>query len=168
RALAGLGGGANAVDTAVGAANEAARAAAEMEAGATTLAVAAISAGGEAVAGRVGDSDARVLRCGAWEAVFDSEPDASDPIVATVTDALPADAPQVDAASVTLAGGDVLVLLTDGLAQPLDDGPTTVAPTLAAALSTPVGPLALAGLIDFSRQGCHDDRTIVAAWMRDG
>jgi hypothetical protein len=87
-------------------------------------------------------------------------------LVCTVTDALPADSPATQWAFTSLAPGDALVLLTDGVVRPLEDGPTTVAPTLAAGLAEPPLPLELARLVDFSRQGCHDDRTLAAVWMR--
>ncbi len=62
------------------------------------------------------------------------------------------------------------MLVTDGTANPLRDGPTTVAPALAAVLrGGPAGelsPLALAAAADFSRRGCQDDRTILVAWPR--
>ena len=61
-----------------------------------------------------------------------------------------------------------LVLLTDGVADPLREGPSTVAPALAAVLSGghtgELAPLDLAHAADFSRRGCQDDRTILAAW----
>jgi len=74
----------------------------------------------------------------------------------------------VETASVVMAPGDALVLLTDGVADPLREGPGTVAPALAELLSGgPAGaltPLDLAYAADFSRRGCQDDRTVVAAW----
>lgn len=63
-----------------------------------------------------------------------------------------------------LSSGDALVLVTDGVADPLRDGPETVAPALAGALGQPPGALSLIGLVDFSRQGCHDDRTLLGVW----
>ena len=92
-----------------------------------------------------------------------------------VTDVLPwagpgESGPRVETASVELPRGAALVLVTDGIANPLRDGPTTVAPALADVLAAgPAGklsPLALAAAADFSRRGCQDDRTIVVAWPR--
>jgi hypothetical protein len=57
------------------------------------------------------------------------------------------------------------VLATDGIADPWRDGPATVAPVLAAALAHPPPALELAQLSDFSRQGCHDDRTMLGVWL---
>ncbi len=92
-------------------------------------------------------------------------PPEADTIGAT-TAALPADDVRPEATTVTLDGQHVLVLVTDGIADPWRDGPTTVAPVLAAALAQPPTPLELVQLADFSRQGCHDDRTLLAVWRR--
>ena len=89
--------------------------------------------------------------------------DADGP-VPVATDALPAWRTP-DVVDVTLGVGETLVLVTDGVAGPLADGPTTVAP--AADWTRPPSPLALAGLVDFSRQGCFDHRTLVALRRRD-
>lgn len=71
-----------------------------------------------------------------------------------------------------LSLGVALVLVTDGVAEPLRDGPATVAPELAHVLmSAPAAeltPLELARAADFSRRGAHDDRTVLAAWLTDG
>jgi hypothetical protein len=74
----------------------------------------------------------------------------------------------IETASVVLPAGAGLVLLTDGVADPVRDGPGTVAPALAEVLrggpSGALTPLALAEAADFSRRGCQDDRTILAVW----
>ncbi len=74
----------------------------------------------------------------------------------------------VETASVELPRGAALVLVTDGVANPLRDGPTTVAPALAevlrGGLTGDLSPLGLSAAADFSRRGCQDDRTIVVAW----
>lgn len=131
--------------------------------GGTTLVLAAVADDGAAELVRVGDSTAFLVGgegTGASElfAVRDDEG------VGTETDALPGEEPVGETASVRL-GGDVLVLATDGVADPWRDGPATVAPTMAAALAAHPAPLDLARLADFSRQGCHDDRALVAVWM---
>lgn len=132
--------------------------------GATTILVAVVTDAGRARLARVGDSTAFVLRGGAWHELFAADPDGG--IGSTATAALPAAAPAVEPAEVPLGPDEALVLATDGIADPLRDGPTTVAPALGAALRRPPAPLALAWLTDFSRQGCHDDRTVLAAWRR--
>lgn len=134
--------------------------------GATTLVVAVVAPDGHAVVARVGDSGAWVLTGGAWREVWPAGGDAGS--ITTATDALPSEPTALDVAGVLLGAGDALVLVTDGVADPLRDGPTTVAPGLAAALASPPGPLELARVLDFSRQGCHDDRTLLAVWWEPG
>jgi len=135
--------------------------------GATTLVVVAIDADGAGVAARVGDSTALLLAGGSWAPVWPLPTIDPDAPVEPKTPALPSTVePEVGA--VNLDEGAALVLVTDGVADPLRDGPETVAPALAAALRHPPTPLALAALADFSRQGCHDDRTVVGIWRLDG
>ena len=145
---------------------EMALAAAEVAAGgggATTLLVAVLDPGGRGWLARVGDSAAFVIREGgaSWYEVFAPPDDERD---VAVTAALPV---QRDAewGRVELGPADVLVLATDGVADPWRDGPTTVAPALAAAAAAHPAPLELIRLAGFSRQGCHDDRTIVLFWL---
>jgi serine/threonine protein phosphatase PrpC len=135
--------------------------------GATTLVVAVVGASGQACLARVGDSTAFVIsdQGGAWREVFATVA-GDDELVATVTAALPAGDVAPELAAVSLGPGDVLVLATDGIADPWRDGPATVAPTLSEAIAGRPDPLELAELADFSRQGCHDDRTIVAVWLQ--
>jgi serine/threonine protein phosphatase PrpC len=145
--------------SAVAAANEAVAG----DTGATTLVVAVVDGAGRAVLGRVGDSTAFVLEGGAWTELWGG--DAGDDTVATTaTSALPSEDPDVERARAELSPGAALVLVTDGIGDPLRDGPTTVAPAFADGLARPPSPLALALLADFSRLGCHDDRTIVGLW----
>jgi serine/threonine protein phosphatase PrpC len=154
--------------------------------GATTIVVAVLQPDGVGVVARVGDSTAFVLGASglaglagaadprrrdegtagggsglSWHEVFGrARSDVVDPITA----ALPMEAVTAESAAVSLQTDDVLVLATDGVADPWRDGPTTVAPAFARALSQPLTPLELAHLVDFSRQGCHDDRTVLAVW----
>ena len=100
-----------------------------------------------------------------WDDLFGSGPGA-DELSSTATRALPADTPAVEFAARRLPDGSGLLVMTDGIANPLRDGPSTVAPALAAALQRPPTPLTLAALADFARQGCHDDRTLVGLWRR--
>ncbi|MDQ2724836.1 MAG: protein phosphatase 2C domain-containing protein, partial [Actinomycetota bacterium] len=134
--------------------------------GATTLVVAVVTPDGTVTGARVGDSSAFVLVGGAWSELFAAGTgDAGDEdVVATTTSALPSPSPRMETAETRLSTGDALVLVTDGVADPLRDGPETVAPALAGALGEPPGALSLIGLVDFSRQGCHDDRTLLGVW----
>ena len=148
-----------ALDAAVREANEAAG---RSGGGATTLVVAVLDPSGGARLRRVGDSSAFVLSGGEWRELWAGPGD--DGTVQTATTALPAEQPPAQAAAASLGPGDVLLLATDGVADPLRDGPTTVAPGMAAALAAPPEPLELARVVDFSRQGVHDDRTVVVLW----
>jgi len=141
------------------------RAVAERE-GATTLVVAVIGADGVVEATRVGDSSAFVLDSGRWRECFAMGPGDDDAVVSTATVALPSPEPKWEAVAFRLVPGQALILVTDGVANPLRDGPDTVAPALAAALASPPEAIVLAGMVDFSRQGCHDDRTLLGIWPR--
>ena len=147
-----------------GVAFAAADAAVRAAGGATTLVVAAIGAEGAGWAARIGDSTAAVLADGAWYDLW-PDPPGDDRPVSTATAALPGSSAP-DVVEMSLPEGAAIVLMTDGVADPLRDGPTTVAPALAEGLAQPPSPLALALLADFSRQGCFDDRTMAAVWWR--
>jgi serine/threonine protein phosphatase PrpC len=148
------------VATAFGVANEAAGGG-----GATTLVLAVLDPSGDLLVARVGDSTAFVVDQDgeSWRELFavPSDQDA----VTTTTAALPAADAVPELKEGTLHSGQVLVLATDGVADPWRDGPETVAPFLAGALARRPGPADLAQLADFSRQGCHDDRTLLAVWL---
>jgi hypothetical protein len=136
--------------------------------GATTLVVVVVGTDGRWAASRVGDSDALVLeKTGEWRPVFESaSPDDDEAMRTGATDALPATRPSRHVTEGQLLVGEALVVLTDGVAGPLRDGPSTVAVGLAEGLASPPSPLELTRLIDFGRQGCHDDRTALALWLR--
>ncbi len=78
----------------------------------------------------------------------------------------------VELSTAQLGADAALVLVTDGVAEPLRDGPTTVAPRLAELVALgpagKLGPLDLAMALDFSRRGAYDDRTVLAAWLAGG
>jgi serine/threonine protein phosphatase PrpC len=158
-------GAAAACRAAVGAADRAVRDATRSgPAGATTLVVAAVTGEGDWSLLRVGDSTAFVLvGSGAWTEAFPATGDGGG-VADTATAALPADEAATEQANGHLEAGEALFLVTDGVAGPLRDGPETVVPAFAAALAAPPPPLDLALLADFSRQGCHDDRTVVGIW----
>ena len=131
--------------------------------GATTLVLAVLDRSGRVSLGRVGDSSAFLIGPGAvWSELFAPPEDDS---VGTETAALPSQEPDPEVACAMVGPGDVLVLATDGVADPWRDGPETVAPSLAEAIAGRPRALELARLADFSRQGCHDDRTIIVVWL---
>lgn len=136
--------------------------------GATTLVVCVVDEGGEAALSRIGDSTAFVLGSGEgsdWRELFDPPADHEEEMpvgtgaLASGEGRVSAD---VETVEVTLAGSEVVAVVTDGVAGPWRDGPTTVAPAMVEGLMAFPSPIELAGLVDFSRQGCHDDRTMVA------
>jgi serine/threonine protein phosphatase PrpC len=134
--------------------------------GATTLVVAVVGRGGDVRLARVGDSTAFFVEPdgSTWREVFEpGEPD--EGTVDVTTAALPAVEPEIERASVSVAPGQVLVLASDGIGDPWRDGPTTVAPAFAALVAAHPDPLDLAAVADFSRHGCHDDRTIMLLWV---
>jgi serine/threonine protein phosphatase PrpC len=132
--------------------------------GATTLLIAVIADHGGVQLGRVGDSSAFVVNAdGSWTELFSIE---DDEVVGTATNAIPTGDLSFEETATQIYPGQALVLATDGIADPWRDGPTTVAPALAEALTELPAPLELARLADFSRQGCHDDRTLLALWIR--
>ena len=156
---------------------------------ATTIVVALLSVGGperdgtaEVALGRVGDSSAFSLSAeGEWQELFEGPPSvceqgspgdggSQEDMVFTATSALPVKDTPDEVVSVRLGPGAALVLVTDGVAVPLRDGPATVAPMLAQVLragpSGDLGPLELARAVDFSRRGALDDRTVMVAWVR--
>ncbi|HVA73494.1 MAG TPA: protein phosphatase 2C domain-containing protein [Acidimicrobiales bacterium] len=146
--------------------------------GATTLIVGVAEPGREIALARVGDSTAFIVTPGAqqesesWREVF-PPPSGDEDLVTVATGALTAtmDSPpaSIESVEVELLDGEVLVVVSDGVAVPWRDGPSTVAPAMAEGILARPSPLQLAGLADFSRQGCHDDRTILALWLaRDG
>lgn len=132
--------------------------------GLSTVVVALVHDRGRVAAGRVGDSSAFLVAAdGSWVELF-PPPDAERD--ALVTHALPALEPVSETVTALIDPGAVLVLATDGVADPWRDGPATVAPELSSAVLREPSPLELLRLADFSRQGCHDDRTLVAVWAR--
>ena len=146
--------------------------------GATTLVVALVSRDGSVEVGRVGDSTAFILRGGEASEMF---PAPADDIVGTETLALPvADDGRAgggaalqgadfwEASGDALGVGDVVVLASDGVADPWRDGPQTVGPAMSGVVTGFPSPLELAAAVDFSRQGCHDDRTLLCVWLRPG
>jgi serine/threonine protein phosphatase PrpC len=128
----------------------------------------------DVVLARVGDSTAFLLEGTQWRELF-RDPDDEEfrgvpvEVLPLREDAGPA---AIELSSASLSPGCAVVLLTDGVADPLREGPGTVAPALALVLrGGPAGelsPLDLARAADFSRRGCQDDRTVLAAWPTGG
>jgi len=111
----------------------------------------------------IGDSPAWQLRGSAWHALLGEQ---DGEMVTPAVAALPRVPAEVAVASVELAGGDVLLLGTDGIGGALGDGSGLVGAAFAGGLAQPPAPLDLAHLLDFSRETFDDDRTLVAVWPR--
>ncbi len=113
-----------------------------------------------AVAVITGDSSAHLLRDGAWEPLTEPKADASQPVEALPRTVTPAS--QV----CELRPGDLLLVATDGIGDPLGSGTGEVGRFLATQWQRPPAPIAFAQQIDFSRKTFADDRTAVAVWVQ--
>ena len=113
----------------------------------------------------VGDTSAWVLRSGGrWEPQ-EVVKNAGAEIASSGTKALPL-LPQVLAppTSTVLGAGEALVLMTDGVGDPLGDGVGSVGAFLATVWARPPYALEFAAQVDFARKSHDDDRTAVAIW----
>jgi serine/threonine protein phosphatase PrpC len=113
---------------------------------------------------RVGDSGAWRLRGGRWTPVFAPLSDPSDELLPDGVSALPRVPVEVTPVMAELGPGDVLVLGTDGFAEPLGDGDGEVGTRFAGELVTPPSLPELAALLDFTAGTHDDDRAVVALW----
>ncbi|MGK5683269.1 protein phosphatase 2C domain-containing protein [Actinoplanes sp. URMC 104] len=113
---------------------------------------------------RVGDGGAWRIRAGTFSRLFDTA--RADPaVVVPAVTALPR-VPEVVARGGVLEAGDVLVVATDGIGDPLGEGTGSVGAYLAERLAVPRPPLEFARDADFSRETFDDDRTLLAIWPR--
>lgn len=112
-----------------------------------------------------GDTSAWALRAGVrWEPQQEVKNDGVA-VASSATRALPYLPERPPMAVTTLLGpDDVLVLISDGLGDPLGDGDTPVGSFLAEQWRRPPEPLAFAAHVDFARRSHDDDRTAVAIW----
>jgi serine/threonine protein phosphatase PrpC len=113
----------------------------------------------------VGDSSAWVLRDGhVWQPMFEVK-NGGEGAASSVTKALPLSRPPAPrGVTTTVKKGDVVVLMSDGIGDPLEDGSRTVGRFLAEAWREPPAPLQFAAQVDFARKTHDDDRTAVAVW----
>jgi len=116
----------------------------------------------------VGDSSAWVLgpdREAPWRPVSQRKA-GEDGVASSATFALPLapDAPPAVKAE-TLPPGAAVVLVSDGIGDPLGDGTGEVGRFLAAVWAEPPGPLEFAAQVDFARRSYDDDRTAVVVWV---
>jgi serine/threonine protein phosphatase PrpC len=114
---------------------------------------------------RVGDSSGWVLRSpGRWEALHGPKHDDAAVVASSATAALPL-VTSYECTGHRVAAGDVLVLMTDGVSDPLGDGAGDVGRFLAESWATPPSVLAFGGQVDLARKSFDDDRTAVAVWV---
>jgi serine/threonine protein phosphatase PrpC len=122
----------------------------------------------------VGDSEPYLLRRGNWRRLSTeraagnhADEDGRGLVRPRGTAALPATHPVVRTYILDLMPGDVLVLVSDGIADPLGDGTGLVGGALIEWWSQPPDALEFASQVSFKRKGFFDDRTAVAVWMAD-
>ncbi|WFE93198.1 protein phosphatase 2C domain-containing protein [Micromonospora sp. WMMD987] len=113
---------------------------------------------------RVGDSAAWRLRDGGWEPLFTTLSDPRDELLPDGVAALPRVPTDVDPVEVVIAAGDVLVLATDGFAEPLGHGTGDLGRLFGDGLATPPTMTRLAWMLDFTGGSWDDDRTVLAVW----
>jgi serine/threonine protein phosphatase PrpC len=114
----------------------------------------------------LGDSAAWILRSGSrWEPQHAVKNDGAE-IASSVTRAVPLVPDHgVTAVRALLALDDVLVLITDGIGDPLGDGTGAVGAFLAQRWGRPpLTALEFGAHVDFARRSHDDDRTALALW----
>jgi serine/threonine protein phosphatase PrpC len=115
----------------------------------------------------LGDTSAWLLPGGstpAWQPLGRVKNEGAE-ISSSATLAVPLVPDQLEApVTVTLGPDDVLVLVTDGIGDPLGSGRGEVGVFLASVWATPPSPLEFAAHVDFARKSYDDDRTAVAVW----
>jgi len=115
----------------------------------------------------LGDTSAWLLcpdRLAPWEALQDVK-NAGSTVASSATAAVPAVPYQLaPAVATSLSPDQVLVLMSDGVGDPLGGGTGEVGAFLAEAWRTPPDPLTFAAQVGFRRRSYDDDRTVIAVW----
>lgn len=117
----------------------------------------------------VGDSSAWLLSSsGQFTTVLGGKTASDDGIASAAVTGLPRVPPEITPTVVDFAPGDVLLVGTDGIGDPLGDGQGGVGNLLRGVLAGPSFPslIEFAHAVDFSREMFDDDRTLVAVWPR--
>ncbi len=109
---------------------------------------------------RVGDSEGFQRVADGWHPLFPASG------LEDATAALPSNEPAIEHASVDLAPNQCLLLVTDGIADPLIHS-TDVGAAFHVELATPPSQHEFSALVGFQRQQAHDDQTAVAVWRTD-
>lgn len=112
----------------------------------------------------VGDTSAWLLRDGTWHPQ-QAVKNADEEIYSSSTFALPL-LPKVfpPVIRTEVRAGDALVLMTDGVGDPLGDGTGEVGAFLADRWRQPPGDIEFAAQVGFTRRTYDDDRTAIAVW----
>jgi hypothetical protein len=115
---------------------------------------------------RIGDSNAWVLKGGAYEAVWEQPPPQEQEVASSAVRPLPYVSGGFRPRGFDLPDHGVLLVGTDGFGGPLGDGTGQIGRYFAERLTTPPATLEFAHLLDFSRETFDDDRTLLAVWPR--
>ena len=113
---------------------------------------------------RVGDSEAFLLEPYGWRRLFDDDDPSTVRESSTAT--IPSPHPTIDTVQVRWPDDAVLVLATDGVADPLIGGRDAVRDELQSLWATRPTLADFTRHVQFSRRGIDDDRTTVAVWPR--
>jgi Protein phosphatase 2C len=139
---------------------------------ATTLVCAVIepidSGGLRAYLVGVGDSGAWLLSSGVFTEILGGKVVSGAEIASSAVTGLPRVPTELAPVVVEVANGDVLLIGTDGIGDPLGSGQGGVGNLLRDVLgaSSPPSLIEFAHAVDFSREMFDDDRTLVAVWPR--
>lgn len=139
---------------------------------ATTLVCAVIESAGaqrlRAHLAGIGDSSAWLLSASGFTEVLAGKSSGSEGVRTSEVVGLPRVPAEVTPVEVIVEQGDVLLIGTDGIADPLGTGQGTVGELFRSLLQGSSVPslIEFAHAVDFSRQSFDDDRTLVAVWPR--
>lgn len=116
----------------------------------------------------VGDSAAWLLSLEWFIAVLGGKTVAATGVASSAVVGLPRVPTEVKPVVVDIAEGEVLLIATDGISDPLGTGQGGVGNLLREVLTRPSTPslIEFAHAVDFSRETFDDDRTLVAVWPR--
>jgi Protein phosphatase 2C len=116
----------------------------------------------------VGDSGAWLLSSGVFTEILGSKAVSGVEIASSAVTGLPWVPKEIAPVVVEVGRGDVLLVGTDGIGDPLGTGQSGVGNLLRAVLcaNSPPSLIEFAHAVDFSRENFDDDRTLVAVWPR--
>jgi serine/threonine protein phosphatase PrpC len=116
----------------------------------------------------VGDSSAWLLSSGVFMPILGGKALSDNGIASSAVTALPRVPSELEPTVVDIAVGDVLLIGTDGIGDPLGTGQGGVGNLLREVLHATAPPslIEFAHAVDFSREMFDDDRTLVGFWPR--